>query len=330
MDERIERIRAALSRHGATLQDVKPLHGGACQENFRVELTLDATPLRLALRSDAPTSLPGSIKRKAEFAVINAAVSAGVKTPAVRWLETSLLREGSDAYFLDWAQGEAIGRRIVRNPELEAARAKLPGELAHTLAKLHRVTPTSGHQLPFAPPPQGPARGALDHLRKMLDGLPGTYPAVEFALNWLGARLPKQEEVVLVHGDFRTGNFLVTPDGLSALLDWEFSHFGSPYEDLSWISVRDWRFNRLDKPIGGFALRAPFYEAYAQESGRSIDLEQLCWWEICGNLRWAVGSTFQGERYLSGEERDLELIAIARRNVEMEFEALRLIRRGRL
>lgn len=328
MDERVERIRAALTRHGATLGEVKPLHGGACQENFRVELSVEGAPLRLALRSDAPTSLPGSIKRKAEFAVINAAVNAGVKTPAVRWLEPSLLREGSDAYFLDWAQGEAIGRRIVRNPELEGARAKLPGELAQTLAKLHTVTPST--ILPFAPPPQGPAKGALDDLRKMLDGLPGVYPATEFALNWLSARLPKQEEVVLVHGDFRTGNFLVTPEGLSALLDWEFSHFGSPYEDLSWLSVRDWRFNRLDKPIGGFSAREPFYEAYAKASGRQVDLEQVLWWEICGNLRWAVGSVFQGERYLSGDERDLELIAIARRNVEMEFEALRLIRRGRL
>lgn len=326
--EQVERIRAALSRHGATLNEVKPLHGGACQENFRVELTVDGAPLRLALRSDAPTSLPGSIKRKAEFAVINAAVNAGVKTPGVRWLESDLLRENSDAYFLDWAQGEAIGRRVVRNPELEAARAKLPVELAQTLAKLHTITPKTA--LPFTPPAKGPARGALDDLRKMLDALPTVYPAVEFALNWLAARLPKSEETVLVHGDFRTGNFLVTPEGLSALLDWEFSHFGSPYEDLSWISVRDWRFNRLDKPIGGFALRAPFYEAYTRASGRELDLEQLLWWEICGNLRWAVGSTFQGERYLSGEQRDLELIAIARRNTEMEFEALRLIRRGRL
>ena len=328
MDERVERIRAALSRHGATLQEVKPLHGGACQENFRVELTVDGAPTRLALRSDAPTSLPGSIKRSAEFAVINAAVRAGVKTPAVRWLEPGLLRDGSDAYFLDWAQGEAIGRRIVRNPELEAARAKLPGELAETLAKLHTVTPSTS--LPFTPPPQGPAKGALEHLRKLFDGLPGVYPAVEFALNWLSARWPKKEEVVLVHGDFRTGNFLVTPEGLSAVLDWEFSHFGSPYEDLTWISVRDWRFNRLDKPIGGFAAREPFYAAYEQASGRHVDLEQVLWWEICGNLRWAMGSVFQGERYLSGEERDLELIAIARRSTEMEFEALRLIRRGRL
>jgi aminoglycoside phosphotransferase (APT) family kinase protein len=328
MDDQVERIRAALARHGATLEDVKPLHGGACQENFRVDLTHDGARKRFALRSDAPTSLPGSIKRKAEFAVIEAAVRAGVKTPAVRWLEPSLLREGADAYFLDWAPGEAIGRRIVRNPELEAARQKLPGELAETLAKLHAVTPAT--PLPFSAPAAGPAKGAIDDLHKMLDGLPGVYPAVEFALSWLEARRPAKEEVVLVHGDFRTGNFLVTPDGLAAVLDWEFSHFGSPYEDLSWISVRDWRFNRLDKPIGGFSARAPFYEAYTRASGRAVDLEQVLWWEICGNLRWAVGSVFQGERYLSGEQRDLELIAIARRNVEMEFEALRLIRRGKL
>ena len=328
MDERVERIRSALARHGATLQDVKPLHGGACQENFRVELTIEGAPLRLALRSDAPTSLPGSIKRRAEFAVITAAVSAGVKTPAVRWLEPNLLRDGSDAYFLEWAAGEAIGRRVVRNPELESARTKLPEQLAQTLAKLHTVTPRTA--LPFVAPEKGPARAAIDDLRKMLDGLPGVYPAVEFALNWLSARVPKREDTVLVHGDFRTGNFLVTPEGLSAVLDWEFSHFGSPSEDLAWISVRDWRFNRLDQPIGGFSARAPFYEAYSRASGRAVDLDQVLWWEICGNLRWAVGSVFQGERYLSGEERDLELIAIARRNVEMEFEALRLIRRGRL
>jgi aminoglycoside phosphotransferase (APT) family kinase protein len=164
----------------------------------------------------------------------------------------------------------------------------------------------------------------------MLGRLPAPAPAIEFGLRWLGAHLPAHEEVVLVHGDFRTGNFLVTPDGLAAVLDWEFSHFGSPYEDLTWISVRDWRFNRLDKPIGGFAAREPFYDAYTRASGRGLDPAQLLWWEIYGNLRWAAGSLFQGERYLSGEERDLELIAIARRSIEMEFEALRLIKRGRL
>jgi aminoglycoside phosphotransferase (APT) family kinase protein len=330
MDERIDRIRAAVEAHGAKLNDVKPLHGGACQENFRVDLELSGEPLRLALRSDAPTSLPKSIRRDVEFDVIAEAVKAGVKTPAARWRTKGLLRPGADAYFLDWANGEAIGRRVVRNPELEGARKALPEQLAESLAKLHRVTPATAPGLGVSRPSHGPARTGLDELRRQLDGVPGVYPAVEFALRWLEARAPSSEETVLCHGDFRTGNFLVAPEGLTAILDWEFSHFGSPYEDLAWLSVRDWRFNRLDKPVGGFAERAPFYAAYEQHSGRAVDLNAVLWWEVVSNLRWAVGSVYQGERYLSGEQTDLELIAIARRNVEMEFEALRLIKKGSL
>ncbi len=329
MDELTGRLRAALARHDAVLVEAKPLHGGACQENYRVDLTLRGVPLRLALRSDAPTSLPGSIRRREEFAVIGAAVEAGVRTPAARWLEQGLLRDGADAYFLDWAPGEALGRRVVRNPELEAARAKLPGELALSLARLHRVTPAAC-TLPLPVPEGGPARAAVAGARALLDRLAVPVPSVELAVRWLEDRAPAGEETVLVHGDFRTGNFLVTPEGLAAVLDWEFAHWGSPYEDLAWISVRDWRFNRLDQPIGGFARRAPFYAAYAQESGRAVDEARVLWWEIMGNVRWAVGSLYQGERYLSGEQRDLELVAIARRSVEMELEALRLVKRGRL
>ena len=179
-------------------------------------------------------------------------------------------------------------------------------------------------------PANGPALEAIAGLRQLLGRLKGNFPAVEFALAWLEKRLPRDERTVLVHGDFRTGNFLVTPEGLAAILDWEFSHYGSPYEDLSWISVRDWRFGRLELPIGGFGARAPFYAAYEEAGGQKVDLNDVLWWEVMGNLRWAVGSVYQGERYLSGEETDLELVAIARRNVEMEFEALRLIRRGAL
>ncbi len=324
-----ERIRTALASHAASLVAVKPLHGGACQENFRVELTLNGAPLTLALRSDAKSSLPGSIRRRAEFEVLGAAVKAGVKTPAARWLSLDLLRDGADAYFLDWIPGEAIGRRVVRNAALEHARATLPSELAATLARLHTVTP-SATSLPLPMPKKSPAHDAIDALRTMMDSMPAPAPSVDLALAWLEERVPIEREVVLVHGDFRTGNFMVTPEGLAGVLDWEFAHWGSPYEDLSWISVRDWRFNQLDLPIGGFAKRDAFYAPYSSASGRALDRATLLWWEIMGNLRWALGSVHQGERYLSGEQTDLELIAIARRDVEMEFEALRLIRRGRL
>jgi aminoglycoside phosphotransferase (APT) family kinase protein len=133
--------------------------------------------------------------------------------------------------------------------------------------------------------------------------------------------------VTLVHGDFRVGNFMVGPDGLRAVLDWEFSHWGTPAEDLAWIAVRDWRFGVLDRPIGGIASRAPFYEAYARESGRKVDRDEVHYWEVAGNLRWAVASLHQGLRFFAGD-RDIELLAVARRALEMEYEALRLIDRG--
>jgi aminoglycoside phosphotransferase (APT) family kinase protein len=274
--------------------------------------------------------LPGSLGRKDEYAVIEAAVAAGVETPRARWLTPSLLHEGKDAYFLDWAEGEAIGRRVLRSPELAAARQALPDALARSLVRLHAVTPASAPGLPLAAPAGGPARWAVAELERQLDGLPAPAPAVELGVRWLAAHRPEDDELVLVHGDFRLGNFLVAPGGLTAILDWEFAHLGSRYEDLSWISVRDWRFGRLDLPVGGFARREALYEAYARHGGTVVDPQRILWWEVCGNLRWAVGSLYQGERYLSGEVKDLELIAVARRSVEMEFEALRLIERGRV
>ena len=330
MDDRTEIIRQALKEHGAELHAVTPLHGGACQENFRVDVTYEGKPHRWVLRSDSPRSLPGSLRRHQEFPVIEVTHSAGVLTPKARWLHRELLRPGADAYFLDWVEGESIGRRVVREKELENARAKLPQALAESLAKLHRITPSAASALPLPPVPQKPAEHALTQLKQMVDVLKVPLAAVEFCLQYLQEHLPSDQTVVLTHGDFRTGNFMVSPQGLTAIIDWEFAHWGSPYEDLAWISVRDWRFNRLDKPVGGFAQREPFYVAYQAAGGKPVDLQHLLWWEIAGNLRWAVGSHFQAERYLSGDVRDLELIAIAKRATEMEYEALRLIQREKL
>ena len=63
-------------------------------------------------------------------------------------------------------------------------------------------------------------------------------------------------------------------------------------------------------------------------SGRSVDRKQVHYWEVLGNLRWAGGAIYQGERYTRHGEEDLELLAIGRRACEMEWEALRLVEKG--
>ncbi|MCB9793464.1 MAG: phosphotransferase family protein [Alphaproteobacteria bacterium] len=308
------------------VEAVTPLVGGACQDNLRVDARVDGAPRRVVLRSDAKGSLPGSLGRAEEYAVIRAAVEAGVPTPAVWGLSPGLLREGADAYFMDWASGVAIGAKVTRDPRLADARQRLPDQLARALAAIHQVRPEQV-ALPLPANPD-PVEGALRDLRATLDGLPTRRPAQELALRWLSEHRPEEPEVVLVHGDYRVGNFLVDEQGLVAVLDWEFAHWGSPFEDLAWLCLRDWRFGKLALPVGGISPRRPFYQAYAEASGRAVDPAQVLWWEVCGNLRWAAAAIFQGQRVLAGGEQDLELLAIPWRAGEMEYEALRLIEQG--
>ncbi len=329
---RIEARVAALTGERIEVRGLRYLTGGACQDNLRVELTVGAGELEvMALRSDARTSLPGSLGRDAECAVIHAAVAAGVHTPAARWLSKDLVREGAWAYFLDWVEGDAIGAKVTRHPTLARARAELANDLAHTLAAIHTITPINHPELPLDRAPfardADPATAALAFVRQTLDGLPHARPASELALRWLREHRPAPHETTLVHADFRTGNFMVTHAGLAGVLDWEFAHWGDPMEDLGWICVRDWRFGQVDKPVGGFATRDAFHASYAEASGRAVDLGRVHWWEICGNLRWGSAAAVQGQRYLGGE-KDIELLAIPRRAAEMEYEALRLIEVG--
>ena len=315
---------------------LQPLAGGACQDNLLVELDIQDGPdrgdHRAVLRSDAAALVDGTLNRKEEFAVINAAVAAGVRTPRARWLGRGLVQEGAWALFLDWVPGVAIGRKVLRDPDLAAARQGLADELADVLARIHSVRPPSAGGAAIeglTEPPGGDAAAlSLHTARGVLDRMPEPHPAMELALRWLREHARPTQHLCLAHRDFRTGNFMVTAPGLSAVLDWEFAGWGAPEEDLGWISVRDWRFGRLDRPIGGFAPRDPFYAAYEAASGRAVDRAAVRWWEVMGNLRWGLGCLAQVQRYTSGQTKDLEMIAIGRRAAEMEYEALRLIERG--
>ena len=130
---------------------------------------------------------------------------------------------------------------------------------------------------------------------------------------------------MLVHGDFRLGNLVVGPEGLRAILDWEFACAGDPHEDLAWPFVRDWRFGRDDLRFGGLSDGEDFLAAYEEGSGRRVEREKLLFWETLGNFRWALGCRTQARRHLSGVEPSVELASLGRRACEMELETLDLI-----
>lgn len=330
--EKIETYLSKRLQGKVQILDMKLLSGGACQENHLVKLEVSGGPeagsYDLVMRTDRGGSLLSSLSRMNEFRIASAAFDAGVRTPRVFWPEENADAIGAPFYFMQRINGNAAGRFIVKDRSIADARKKLHDELAASLARLHSIK-QSEKSLDLDFLPRRDARTlALEAVREIRDELSQfdeAHPAIELALNWLDANAPEADDVVLIHGDFRTGNFLVSPDGLQGVVDWEFAHWGDRHEDISWLCMRDWRFGVIKKEVGGFADRDAFYEAYERHSGVKVDVRRVLFWEVMGNVRWAVGSIQQAERHLSGKDRGIEFASIGRRTGEMEFEMMRLI-----
>lgn len=322
----------------AAITAMKPLTGGACQDNYLIDLEINGGPAEgrygLVMRTDKGGSLFASLSRADEFKVCEMAFRAGVKTPEPLWLETERSVTGNPFYFMRRISGSANGRFVVKDPSIAEARKRLPAELARGLASIHSIKPEDCkdpalmQKLGRLLPGEYIASRSVAELRGEIDKLKEPHPALELILNWLDANAAAVSDPVLVHGDFRTGNFMVSPAGLEGIVDWEFAHFGDRHEDISWLCMKDWRFGKVAKEVGGFTDRSIFYEEYEKASGVRVDPERVRYWEIMGNARWACGCAGQAERHLSGQDRGIELASIGRRGCEMEMEALRLIEGG--
>jgi len=317
----------------ARLVEARRMGGGALQENWALDVEVDAGPMRgrhaLVLRTSPPRVMADSVPRAQEFAVLKAAHAAGVTVPEPLWLCQDEGVLGRAFFVMRRVPGVALGQKVVRDARFVPLHGALAERLARELARIHAIRP--GHPgLEDFPLPKGdPARFLIASYRAVLDGAREAHPALEWGLAWLEERAEPTPEVVLCHRDFRTGNYLVDPErpqdgGLSGILDWEFSGWGDPLEDLGFFCSRSWRFGAEDRPAGGITSREAFAAAYAAASGRTVDPERLRFWEVMGNMRWAVIAIQQAERHLSGIEPSLELAAIGRRTAEMELEVLAL------
>jgi aminoglycoside phosphotransferase (APT) family kinase protein len=122
----------------------------------------------------------------------------------------------------------------------------------------------------------------------------------------------------------RTGNIIVGPARLEAVLDWEAVHVGDPMEDLGWICVTSWRFGEVDKPAGGFGSREELFAGYEAVSGQRVDPDRVRWWEVMGTLRWGMSCAMFGREFQDGD-RSVEKAAIGRRASETAIDLLAIL-----
>jgi aminoglycoside phosphotransferase (APT) family kinase protein len=315
-------IAAASGARNVRIDRYERLGGGAIQENFSLDAGIDGRNEALVLRKDAPSRVAGSRTRLEEFALLRAAFAAGVTVPEPLWASDDPDIIGAPFFIMRRAEGTAIGRRVVRDESLGGDRSTLARRLAEQLARIHEIRPPRT-DLAFLGAPPTVHDFVLDAYA-FLDASERTEPALELGLRWLDVNAPVPEETVLLHHDFRTGNYMLDPDGISAILDWEFAGWGDPHEDIGWFFARTWRFGANEREAGGVGSRDAFYRAYERASGRHIDDNRVRYWETFAHARWAVIARRQADRHYSGAERSLELLLIG----TLEPEADDLLLRG--
>jgi aminoglycoside phosphotransferase (APT) family kinase protein len=328
-------LRAALEERLASLfgnpvevERFTLLAGGASMEAWAVDAQTRDGPMPLLLRRGTGGRIfRDALSLSEEHRVLQAAWEAGVSVPRPYGYLGELL--GREAFVMERLQGETVGRRLVQRPEFAVARAALPEQMAEELARIHSIPP---EELEFLPGTgmASPLQHGLETLGAQLESLEEPHPALELGFLQLRRQLPSDGARVVCHGDFRVGNFMVGPEGMVAVLDWEFAHLGDPREDLGWAMVRAWRFRADHLRLGGIAEPQAFLDRYAAASGRTVTLAELRPFELLGNLRWAVGALTQARRHLSGEERSVELAVLGRLAAEIEHEVLSLLDEGAL
>jgi aminoglycoside phosphotransferase (APT) family kinase protein len=336
----IEDRRAALARFlaaasGADAVEVTgltPLRGGAIQENWAVDAGFSggafAGEQRLVLRTAAPTGVATSLGRLEEFAVLRAAFAAGVTVPEPLWASDEPEIMGKPFFTMRRVEGTAAPHRITRDPALEPALPAIAERLGRELARIHTIRPPRADLAFLAPYEKvGPAH-QIAAFRAYLDGHSTPRPVLEWGIRWLETHVRLPTGAVLCHHDFRTGNYMLEGTELTGILDWEFSGWGDPHEDIGWFCAKGWRFARLDREAGGIADRASFYRGYESESGRLVDPQRVFFWEVLASVRWAVIALQQSNRYMVAGERNLDLALTGRRASECELEILMLLDAG--
>jgi len=331
-DAQRETLRTYLSERAGgdvAITRMEPLTGGAVQENWRLDITVDGGPWpgehALVLKKDAPNAIATSRGRAEEYRLLKWADGAGVTVPRPCMLCEDPSVIGAPFFVMHLVEGEAAGHKLARRPDDD----ELAAALGVNLARIHAIQPPADQAAFLGAPPQDPARSAIATYRRDLDALPDAHPAIEWGLAWLERNAPTLGEAVLCHRDYRTGNYMVGDDGvLTGILDWEFAGWSDPLEDIGWFMAACWRFGARDREAGGIGAREAFYDGYEKESGRSIARERVGYWEVMAHVRWAVIALQQADRFVTGGTANLEWALTAHVVPELELEILNMTEPG--
>ena len=331
------------------VESAQRLGGAAARETWKAVVTNvnDGKPRRLLrlVRGEVSPGSESGLSPAGEFAVLRAAHEAGVLVPrplllcddarpmGVPFFVTEFVRTTGSAGPADRDSGAEVEmfppwRTFPGGyPDAPAFGRGLPGpdfaaQWGREIAKLHRITPRHTHLRVMNEIPGAEHCARIDRFRRRLDGLGDPQPVLEWVMRQLERNAPEGGETVLCHGAAGDPGCVVDDGKLLVVLDWQWSRWGDPHEDIGEVFAACRRRLCAQPDSAADAAKRAFLEAYRAHSRLDVDEDVVRFWEVMATLRRAVAALEQGHRFVSGGEVSIALALQSRRVAEMEIDLL--------
>lgn len=282
------------------------IHGGASRETYRFRAKYSGLDRALILRRDPPASLIET-ERSAEFRAYQAFHKLGLPVPEPIALELDGKALERPFFIMEEVENCSVASILTPDP-YGTHREKVGDQFFTVLGKIAAADPKAMGVGDFegATDPAKTALHEVERWEKVIDeDEREPQPIARAAIRWLKANPPPPaQKISVVHGDYRTGNFLFDADGdIRAILDWEMTHLGNPLEDLGWAIDPLWSHGDPTHPAGTIA-RDRAIATWENASGLKADAKALFWWEIFASLKGAAIWISAAREYADGRNTD--------------------------
>lgn len=343
----IERMLSALGIAEYDLANLRWFTGGVSKIQLGFDLAwTDPTKgkrfERMVVRMD-PAEGSNTTSRLREYELLTA-FAGSVPVPRPFWLD----REGDwfpePALVYEFAEGvtkpvttttgQVSGMGTNFGPRL---REILADQFMDHLARIHTFDHRAHRFESMAAPEVGTTQNAEWQLNRALriweEDRCEDFPLMDVAAAWLRSNAPLLDHVSVVHGDYRSGNFLFDEKSgrINAWLDWERGHLGDRHRDLAWTTHPSFGHYSEDGRtyyICGLVPAEEFYDRYSALSGLSVDRERLEYYRIlnCFQIIASVAATATRVARLGKSHQDVLLTRVKGMEPVTAAELVRLLK----
>ena len=278
---------------GAAVSGIARMGGGASKEQFLFTLAAPGEePRRYVLRMDPLEAITETCRQR-EYEILTA-FEGVIPVPKPVWIDAEGEVFPRPAMIMELVSGvtkpstidlSVTGLGTVLGDRL---RGLIRPQYVDMLAKVHNFDWQSANLPSFTAPtadPKQPTRWLINFWKELLEqDVVAHEPVVRVATQWLEENIPDCDRISVVHGDFRTGNYLFNEETgqVTALLDWEMCYLGDYHADFAWLlqPVFGTHIDGVFRASDIFEGEEDFIAAYEAASGNVVDRKKLHYFKI--------------------------------------------------